>query len=379
VIPLLEPELSGNEARYLLECVRSGLVSWIGPFVDRFEEAVARASGAAAAAATQSGTAALQAGLCALGVRPGDLVALPSYTFIASANAVALCGAEPWLFDVEPGSFWLDAEALALGLDRETRRDGQSCVHRASGRRVAALIPVCAFGAPPDLDPILEVARVRGISVLLDAAPALGARLGGRPLGGICELAVFSFNGNKTVTSGSGGAVVGSDPEAIARVRHLTRAARAGAGYAHDARALHTRMSNLQAAVGCAQLERLDLYLARKRAIRSRYAEGLAGLPGARIIEDPAHGTGSAWVSALLLDGPERVEELSAELGVEGIEARSFWQPIHLQPPYRSAPRCGTLEHAERVAPRVIALPSSVSLAEDEQDRVIEAVWKRLS
>jgi dTDP-4-amino-4,6-dideoxygalactose transaminase len=381
MIPLLEPSLAGNEARYLLECVRSGLLSWVGPFVERLEHEVARASGAAAAAATQSGTAALHAALRVLGVEAGDLVAVPTYTFVASANAIALCGAEPWFFDVEPGSFWLDPERLARGLERETEQQGGVCRHRATGRRVSALMAVCAFGAPPDLDRIAPIAREHGLALLLDAAPALGARLGGRALGGLADLVVFSFNGNKTVTSGSGGAVVGPDEERVARVRHLTKAARAGAGYSHDARAFHTRMSNLQAAVGCAQLERLGALIARKREIRARYRTGFAGLPRAALVGDPPFATGSAWVSALCLEpgAPIGVEELSRQLGADGIDARSFWQPVHAQPPYREAPREGSLEHAERVAARVLALPSSVSLEDEEQAQVIDAVRKRLA
>ncbi|MDP7571158.1 MAG: aminotransferase class I/II-fold pyridoxal phosphate-dependent enzyme, partial [Myxococcota bacterium] len=202
MIPLAVPHLAGNEARYLRECVDTNFVSSVGPFVDRLETLVAECSGAAHAVATSSGTAGLHAALLAAGVSPGELVVVPAFTFIATANAVSHCGAVPWLLDITETDWTLDPEQLAGVFERETRRDGGSLVHVASGRRVAAVLPVHTLGAPADMDPILELARAQRVPVVADAAAALGSLYRGRPPGALgADLSVFSFNGNKTVTA----------------------------------------------------------------------------------------------------------------------------------------------------------------------------------
>jgi hypothetical protein len=202
MIPLAIPNLAGNEAKYLQECVETNFVSSIGPFVIRFEEMVATAAGARFAVATSAGTTGLHAALAAVGVTRDDLVILPSFTFIASANAIAHCGAMPWLFDVDAGSWTLDGEAVARALAGETeRRDGR-LVHKGSGRRVAAMMPVFTLGMPADMDRLTALAREYRLPLVVDAAPALGARYKGRAVGALgADLTVFSFNGNKTVTA----------------------------------------------------------------------------------------------------------------------------------------------------------------------------------
>ena len=213
MIPLAEPDLSGNEARYLQECVTSGYVSSIGPFVGRFEAMVAAALGAREAVATASGTVGLHLALTACGVHPGDLGIVPSFTFIATANAVAHCGASPWIFDISPATWTLDAALVARTLAAETRRANGACVHAATSRRVAAILPVHTLGLAADMDALGASAHEHGLRIVADAACALGALFKGRPLGKAgADLSVVSFNGNKTVTSGGGGAVVGDDP-----------------------------------------------------------------------------------------------------------------------------------------------------------------------
>ena len=277
-VPLAVPDLTGNEERYLRDCVQSNFVSSVGPFVDRFEGLVAGACGAREAVATSAGTTGLHVALLAAGVAPGDLVLLPSLTFIASANAIAHCGAIPWLVDVDPASWTLDVSTFARCLERDTgRRDGK-LVHRGSGRRVSAVMPVHTLGTPADMAPIVELAREHGLAVVADAAAALGARYRGREVGQCgAHLSVFSFNGNKTVTCGGGGAVCGDDPALVARVRHLATTARAGAAYDHDEVGFNYRMTNVEAAIGCAQMERLDTLIAAKRckhAVSTRERSG---------------------------------------------------------------------------------------------------------
>ncbi|MBF0629084.1 MAG: DegT/DnrJ/EryC1/StrS family aminotransferase [Magnetococcales bacterium] len=383
-IPLAVPDLTGNEARYLQECITSTFVSSVGPFVDRFEAMVALASGARGAVAVSSGTCGLHAALVAVGVESGDLVIVPSLTFIASANAVAHCGALPWLLDVDPATWNLDPEWLRHTLERETvvGADGQ-VRHRASGRRVAAVMPVFTLGLPADMGAIVAVVRARGrIAVVVDGAAALGASHLGQPVAALgAELTVFSFNGNKTVTCGGGGAVVGQDPALVARVRHLTTTARLGAGYDHDQVGFNYRMTNLQAAVGCAQMERLAEFLAAKRRIRATYDQAFADLAD-RVapFPDPGESVGTCWFSGFVHQGaadPVEVERLRNRLQAEGIDARPFWKPIHLQKPYRNAPQ--TLQPvSERLWWRVVTLPCATGLPPEDQQRVIFAARQAL-
>ncbi|MBF0212102.1 MAG: aminotransferase class I/II-fold pyridoxal phosphate-dependent enzyme [Magnetococcales bacterium] len=382
-IPLAVPDLTGNEARYLQECITSTYVSSVGPFVDRFESLVAEASGARGAVAVSSGTCGLHAALVALGVGSGDLVIVPSLTFIASANAVAHCGAAPWLMDVDPLTWNLDPKVLEEHLSRETRlhQDG-TVIHRSSGRRVAAVMAVHTLGLPADMEPILASARARGLPVIADAAAALGSWHRGRPVGALeADLSVFSFNGNKTVTCGGGGAVVGEDAGLLNLVRHLTTTARQGSHYDHDRVGFNYRMTNLQAAVGCAQMERLEPFVAAKRRIRRRYDQAFADLAGVvSPFPDPADSVGACWFSGFVMErgDPDGVERLRNGLQQMGIDARPFWKPIHLQPPYRDAP-CSAQPVSEALWWRVVTLPCGTGLPPEDQERVILAARKLLT
>jgi dTDP-4-amino-4,6-dideoxygalactose transaminase len=375
-LPLAEPNLRGNEARYLKECIDSGYVSSVGPFVDRFEHAVARAAGSESGVAVASGTAGLHLALLALGVGAGDLVILPAYSFIASANAIAYCGAEPWLFDVEPESWTLDPSLLAAALEAETERRGEAVVHRASGRRVAAVMAVYTLGHPADMDAISGIAGRHGLPVLADAAAALGAGYKDRDVARLgAALTVFSFNGNKTITAGGGGAVVGDETGLIDRVRHLSTTARAGLGYLHDEVGYNYRMTNLQAAVGCAQLEKLNPFVTAKRWIAFRYATAFAGIADVAAFPETTWAKSACWFSGLVLQGRRKpvADEIRRRLGERGIDARPFWPPLHLQAPYRDAPRTD-LAQVEGFWEGVLPLPSSTGLTEAEQARVIDAV-----
>jgi perosamine synthetase len=372
VIPLAIPDLSGNEATYLMECVRTNFVSSVGPFVTRLEQLTADATGARACAATSSGTTGLHAALMAVGVGPGDLVLLPSFTFIASANAVAHCHATPWFVDISPDSWCISPLQLAELLSEETRREGAKLVHKGTGRRIAAIMPVYTLGTPADMDPILALAREHSLPVVADAAAALGSRYKGRNLAGLADLSVASFNGNKTVTAGGGGAIVGDDETAIRQVRHLTTTARVGDDYDHDRVGYNYRMTNLQAAVGCAQLERLDDFVAAKRRIRARYDEALAVIPGVKVFPQPTWAESACWFSGLVLDDPSlpTAGELCAELRRQNIGARTFWKPAHLQEPCRDAPRAH-LPVTESTWDKVVTLPCSTGLSDQDQEKVI--------
>jgi dTDP-4-amino-4,6-dideoxygalactose transaminase len=378
VIPLAIPNLAGNEAAYLQECVDTNFVSSVGPFVDRFERDLERVTASSHAVAASTGTAGLHVALVAAGVRRDDLVVLPSLTFIASANAISLCGATPWLLDVDPASWTLSVDALRDALQSRCERRSGALWHRPTGRRVSAVMPVHTLGVVADMDPLVEIARDFGLAVVADGAASLGADYRGRPLGGTgADLTVLSFNGNKTVTAGGGGAVLGSDAALCDRVRHLSTTARVSSEYEHDAVGFNYRLTNLQAAVGCAQLEQLDAFVAAKRRIAARYDRELAGQGGVEAFPAPDWSRGARWLAGIVVRDRPRASVLAA-LAAEGIGARAFWRPMTLQRPYRDAPREPT-PHCDAVWASIVTLPCSTQLGDDEQTRVIEAVRQCLA
>ena len=382
MIPLAIPDLTGNESNYLQECIESTYVSSVGPFVDRFEKAVAEAAGSAHAVATSSGTAALHVALASVGVGQDDLVIVPSLTFIASANAISYCGAIPWLIDVEPGSWNLDATLLEEVLQAETEQRGNPrgifLIHKKTDRRVAAIMPVYTLGLPANMRAIASVAGIYGVPVVADAAAALGSAVYGRPVGALgADLTAFSFNGNKTVTSGGGGAVVGENLEQLQLVRHLSTTARVGDAYDHDRIGFNYRMTNIQAAVGCAQLERLEQFIIAKRRIRAQYEAAFQGYEQLGNYPTPQGYHSACWFSGALVDGLDQagMTELVARLRQEGVGAKPFWKPIHLQTPYLKAmksqqPVCESLWY------RILTLPCSTGLSQEDQAYVISVVKK---
>jgi perosamine synthetase len=376
MIPLAVPHLAGREAAYLQECIDSTFVSSVGPFVTRFEEAVASAAGTAGAVPTSSGTTGLHLALTTVGVGRDDLVILPTLTFIASANAIAHCGASPWLFDVTQESWTLDPQQIADVLHDRAVPGPSGVVDRVTGRRIAAIMPVHTLGHPADTDALCDVAARYELPVVVDAAAALGATYRGRPIGQApVRCSVFSFNGNKTVTAGGGGAVVADDLDVIERARHLSTTARVGSDYTHDQVGFNYRMTNLQAAVGCAQLEQLDTFVAAKKRIDATYRAELADLPGVTGFPRASWAESACWLSGVVVaeERREEVPGLLAGLQEAGIDARPFWKPMHLQPPYRGAP-VETVERSGELWDRIVTLPSSSGLVEGDQRKVIDTV-----
>lgn len=371
MIPAAIPNITGREADYLMECVRTGFVSSVGPFVTKLEEMTAQATGAAACAATSSGTTGLHAALTAVGVVHGDLVLVPSFSFIASANAIAHCGATPWFVDVAPDSWCMCPQHLEEALRTECAvRDGR-LVHTRSGRRVAAIMPVYVLGNVADMQTIASLAHKFGIPVIADAAAAIGATYKGSPLGNLADLSIISFNGNKTITAGGGGAVVGNNSKLVDLVRHLTTTARLGPDYVHDRVGFNYRMTNLQAAVGCAQLERLDEFVGRKRQIRRFYNSRLAGRTGLRAFPWPDWTDSACWLSGFVVEEGDPVA-IRAALNAKEVESRPFWRPIHQQAPYANAPR-QDLALTEAVWARIVTLPASTGITDAELEAVVVA------
>lgn len=376
MIPLTVPNLTGNEAAYLQECVTSTFVSSVGPFVDRFEAGIAALSGTERAVVVSSGTVALKMALEGLGIGPGDLVIVPSMTFIASANAVRHTGADVWLVDISPDDWALDLALCRRLLERETEAHPDGRRHRQTGRLVRAILPVMIMGASIDLAGIVALGREFGLKVVVDAAAAIGARHGnGTPLGQTGVDAVcYSFNGNKTVTCGGGGAIAAAEPALLARIRHLTTTGRVGRDYDHDVVAYNYRMTNVQAALGVAQLERLDGFLERKRQIRDAYAAFAARHSGLSPFPEPAFGTNTHWFSGVWYRGDDtaRCDRFRDHMVAAGIDLRRFWKPIHLQTPYADAP-ASAMPVAEHLWQRIFPLPCSTGLEDRDLARVLAA------
>ncbi|MFS2179680.1 aminotransferase class I/II-fold pyridoxal phosphate-dependent enzyme [Rhizobium pisi] len=380
MIPLAVPNLAGREAEYLQECITSTFVSTVGPFVTRFEEMVAAASGARYAVATSAGTTALHAALLSVGVERDDLVIAPAFTFIASIAAIAHCGALPWLFDVSLESWTIDVKMLADKLEKETdRRADGALVHLNTGRRVSAILPVFTLGIPAEMDEINELAKSYDLPVVVDAAAGLGTDYKGCSSGSLgADFTMFSFNGNKTVTAGGGGAIVTDDPEKARLFRHLTTTARVGVDYDHDMVGYNYRMTNLQAAVGCAQMENLGRFVEVKRNIARKYREAFSDLAGIAPFPDPAYARSGHWFSGIVVNNrdPGQLADIRVRLREAGIDARPFWKPAHLQAPYVGAPRT-EMTVCENLWQRIMTLPCSTGLTVADQDFVVDKVRRQ--
>lgn len=378
-IPLAVPNLTGNERAYLNECIDTTFVSSVGPFVERLERDAAEATSAVDAVATSAGTTALHTSLVVCGVRPGDLVVMPSFTFVASANAVRHAGAYPWLVDVESSTWCLDPNQVEYELEASCEMRGGQTFHLATGRRVSAIMPVYTLGNMPDMDEVARVARKWNLRIVADAACAIGATWRGRGLASLADLSCVSLNGNKTVTAGGGGLIVGVDAPMLEEARHLTTTARVWPDYDFDRVGYNYRLTNLQAAVAVAQLERLGEFVARKRAVHEAYEEAFFDLPGVSAfpVNDPEGST--CWFSGIILGNAVSARLLVKKLNETGVGARTFWKPVHLQPPYVSSLRAGDLSVTEGIWNRIVTLPCSTGITDDEVQRVISSVRSAVS
>jgi perosamine synthetase len=361
VIPVSETRLDGNEARYLAECVRSNWISSGGPFVAKFETAFARASGCAFGVATSSGTASLHLALAALGIGEGDEVVMPALTMIATANAATYTGARPVLVDSDPATGNIDPALIAEKITARTR----------------AIVPVHLYGDPVAIDPIRRLADARGIPVVEDAAEAHGARIGRRRVGSLGKAACFSFYGNKIITTGEGGMVTTNDEKLARRLRLLRgHAFSPERHFWHADLGFNYRMTNLQAAVGLAQTERLPEMIRARRSAATRYRDQLRDVRGLILPEERAGSLQVFWMFAIRVRpefGMSR-DELRAFLARRGIETRGFFVPIHAQPLYFRAFRGERYPVAEEMSRTGLYLPSSGRLTEAQIARVTAAI-----
>lgn len=359
------PDLRGRTAEYVQECIDTAWVSSAGAYVDRIEQELAAFTGAKRAVAVVNGTAALHVALRLAGVEASDEVIVPSLTFVATANAVSYCRAIPHFVDVEVATLGLDPVAFEEHLERVAERRGGRIVNQETGRHISAVVPMHTFGHPVDLDGLLDVCRRWSLPIVEDAAESLGSYYDGRHTGTFGRLGILSFNGNKIVTTGGGGAILTDDEELADRAKHLTTTAKQPHRweYVHDQVGFNYRMPNINAALGCGQLERLDEMLALKRELAERYRAAFAGIAHVRFVDEPPDCRSNYWLNAIELDeecAPAR-DLVLGTLADVGIQARPIWRPMHELPMYDSCPRA-ELPVTERLAQRIINLPSSTSL-----------------
>jgi perosamine synthetase len=363
-IPLAVPVLGEAELTNLKACIDENALAARGRFVEEFEATFAEYHGARDAVSAVNGTAALHLALVELGVGPGDEVILPALTFVATANAVSYAGATPVFADVDPETYGLSAETIAEHVGPSTR----------------AILVVHLYGHPVDMEPIRRLAEAHGLWLVEDATEALGSRYGDALCGTLGDIGCFSFNGNKVITSAGGAMILARAPERLPHLRHLTRHAKEpGREYVHDEIGFNYTLSNVHAAIGLAQLQRLDDVLAHRRRLAERYAAALADVDGLTFSGEEDWATSNFWLMSVLVDEEAYVEsrdDLMDRLDEAGVDSRPFFHPLPLLPAYREFAR-GDVPVSRRLHASGVSIPSSANLTDAEQDRVIELLRRR--
>lgn len=366
-VHLSAPDVGRREEELCVAALRSGWVAPLGPMVEAFERELANRCGRTHAVALSSGTAALHLALLELGAGPGTFVVVPTMTFVATANAVVYTGATPVFVDCDPDTGNVTAELVAEALD----------TLRAEGKVVSAVIAVDLLGHCADYGPIADVCRRAGVPLVSDAAESLGSGLAGRPAGSFGTAAILSFNGNKVVSTGGGGALLTDDAHIAARIRTLSTQARQPVShYQHHEIGYNYRLSNVSAAIGLAQLERLGSMLARRRRLRRMYAELFAEVDGVRVFQGDDDNDDNCWLTAIVVDTEVtqwKTGDLEAALDHADIESRPLWKPMHQQPVYAGA-RAFVRGDADRLFTTGLTLPSGSSLRSTQLNRVCETI-----
>lgn len=362
---LHEPNFDGNESIYLQQCLESTYVSSVGKFVDTFESELASYTGAKYAISFVNGTAALHLALKIAGVQSGHEVLLSALTFVATANAIAYCGAIPHFVDCEESNLGIDGVKLREYLRENTSQLSGKCVNKNTGRMISALVPMHTFGHPSDLETLLSIAHDFNIALIEDAAESMGSFYCGQHTGTFGLLGTLSFNGNKIITTGGGGAILTNNPDLAKRAKHLSTTAKIPHAweFRHDEIGYNYRMPNINAALGCAQLEKLPSKLIAKRNLFDRYKKAFADVEGVQLFEQPKNCQSNYWLHTLLLnkDLSEKRDLILKSTNTAGIMTRPAWVLLNELAPFESSP-CSDLTTAQSLSRRIINIPSSPSL-----------------
>lgn len=366
LVLLHRPYIPASAWDYIKECLDTGWVSSAGSYVSRFEETLAASVGCRRAVATVNGTAALEICFRLMGVTAGDEVIMPALTFVATANAAAHLGAQPHFVDVDTVSLSLCPVALEQHLAKVADvQDGQT-INRETGRRIAAVCVMHCFGHPADLDELVAVCSKYGIPLIEDAAESLGSLYKGVHTGRAGAIAAVSFNGNKILTTGGGGAILTDDDALADRAKHITTTAKTPHAWEfhHDEVGWNYRMPNINAALGVAQLEQLEVMLDSKRRLQQRYQDEFASVSGVQLLQEPGYARSNYWLNCMILDESlvDSRDALLEALNAANFQCRPLWQPMHRLPMYRDCPRAG-LANTESLVARCINIPSSADLA----------------
>lgn len=357
-IPLHAPVFEGNEKAFLLNTIDSTYVSYVGEYVSRFETQLQQLTGARHAIAVVNGTSALQMALILAGVKPGDVVVTQSLSFAGTTNAISHAGALPAFVDVDRITLGMSASSLGdFFSDQCVLADGE-CRHRDTGRRIAACVPMHTFGHPCKIDEVVAMCQTWSVAVVEDAAEAVGSTYLGRHCGTFGRLGIFSFNGNKIVTTGGGGAILTDDDKLGQLARHLTTTAKVKHPwkFVHDAVGYNLRLPNINAALGCAQLEQLGKFISFKRELAERYRQCFNGM-GVPFVSEPPGSRSIYWLCAILLDDADQRDALLAATNDAGVMTRPIWEPLHTLSMYSQAPRV-SLPVTLEIAARLVNLPS---------------------
>lgn len=364
-VELHEPEFGSLEKKYILDCLDTGYVSSIGSYVTQFESKLQSFTGASYAIAVVNGTSALHLALVLAGVKFGDEVLMPAISFVATANAAAYVGAIPHFLDSEIETLGVDPAALEIYLEKIAVTNKGVTVNKLTGRKIAAIVPMHTFGHPVKIDEILRVAEKFNIVVVEDAAESLGSFYCGRHTGTFGKLGILSFNGNKALTTGGGGAILTNDLHLAQRAKHLSTTARLNDGFDfyHDQIGWNYRMPNLNAALGCAQLDRLPTILERKRALAEAYKVVFSKYTELRFLQEPVNTVSNYWLNTLRLLDPNAASltKLLTELNNSGYQCRPIWRLLNTLPMYNKNP-CAPLPIAEMLANSIFNIPSSYKL-----------------
>lgn len=379
MIPLCIPEIRGNERLYIEDCFNKNWISSVGKYVERFEHSVAEYLGVRYAVACVNGTVALHIALLVSGIQSGDEVLVPALTFVAPANAIRYVGAWPVFIDVSSDTWQMDPQRVIEFLSKGCYSRNGRLINKHTKRIIRGILPVHILGHPVDMDPILDIARRFNLAVIEDATESLGAVYKGLKIGTLGDITCFSFNGNKIITTGNGGMIVTNNKQWANKARYLINQAKDNPlEYIHNEIGYNYRLSNINAALGVAQMEKLDEYIAAKLKIAARYNEGLSNISGIVLPVNAKWAESTFWLYTILIDRKSYGSDsrsLLRKLSRMGIDCRCFWHPIHTLRPFRQC-YAYNINVANRLYRDGLSLPSSVGLLPREQNFVIESIRK---